>query len=89
VTRVLVDGTEASLKKRLKRSKVSRTINTSFVERLHGTDRGRNARKVRRTYRFSKDWEVHEAMTYFTLYNEDGLESAKPDLQSTFKKPGA
>jgi hypothetical protein len=69
VTRVLVDGTEASLKRRLKRSKVSRTINTSFVERLHGTDRGRNARKVRRTYRFSKDWEVHEAMTYFTLYS--------------------
>jgi IS1 family transposase len=71
VTRVLVAGTEASLNKRLKRSKVSRTINTSFVERLHGTDRGRNARKVRRTYRFSKDWEVHEAMTYFTLYSDN------------------
>ncbi len=69
VTRVLVDGTKASLKTRLKRSKVSRTINTSFVERLHGTDRGRNARKARRTYRFSKDWQVHEAMTYFTLYS--------------------
>jgi IS1 family transposase len=69
VTRVLVDGTEASLKKRLKRSKVSGMVNTSFVERLHGTDRGRNSRKVRRTYRFSKDWEVHEAMTYFTLYS--------------------
>jgi hypothetical protein len=68
---VLVDGTEASLKKRLKRSKVSRTINTSFVERLHGTDRGRNARKVRRTYCFSKDWQVHEAMTYFTLYRDN------------------
>ncbi len=69
VTQVLVDGTEAGLKKRLRRSKVSRTINTSFVERLHGTDRGRNARKARRTYRFSKDWQVHEAMTYFTLYS--------------------
>jgi hypothetical protein len=23
------------------------------------------------------------------FHNEDGLESAKPDLQSTFKKPGA
>ena len=69
VTRVLVDGIRASLKKRPKRSKVSRTINTSFVERLHGTDRGRNARKARRTYRFSKDWQVHEAMTYFTLYS--------------------
>jgi IS1 family transposase len=69
VTRVLVDGNETSLRRRLKRSTVSRTINTSFVERLHGTDRGRNARKTRRTYRFSKDWQVHEAMTYFTLYS--------------------
>ena len=47
---------------------MSRTVNTSFVERQHGTDRGRNARKARKTYRFSKDWRVHEAMTYFTLY---------------------
>ena len=48
---------------------MSRTVNTSFVERQHGTDRGRNARKARKTYRFSKDWRVHEAMTYFTLYS--------------------
>jgi hypothetical protein len=27
----------------------SRTINTSFVERQHATDRGQNARKSRRT----------------------------------------
>src|SRR4051812_4820848 len=39
----------------------SRTINTSFMERQHATDRGRNARKSRRTYRFSKAWEVHES----------------------------
>ena len=32
------------------------------------TDRHRNARKSRKTYRFSKDWRMHEAMTYFTLY---------------------
>jgi IS1 family transposase len=47
----------------LKASVCSRTINTSFVERQHGTDRHRNARKARKTYRFSKDWRVHEAMT--------------------------
>src|SRR5262249_48998154 len=46
----------------------SRTINTSFVERRHAPDRGQNARKSRRSYRFSKDWMVHEAMTYFTAY---------------------
>ena len=39
------------------------------MERQNGTDRNRNARKVRKTYRFSKDWRVHEAVTYFTLYS--------------------
>ena len=49
----------------------SRTINTSFVERRHGTDRGQNARKSRRSYRFSKDWEVQVAMSYFTAYRSN------------------
>ena len=44
-------------------------VNTVFVERSNGTDRHRNGRKARKTYRFSKDWGVHEAMTYFTLYS--------------------
>ena len=69
ITTAVVLGTWQAVAGALERSTASRTINTSFVERLHGTDRGRNARKVRRTYRFSKDWEVHEAMTYFTLYS--------------------
>jgi hypothetical protein len=47
---------------------VSCRVNTSFLERQNGADRGRNARKIRKTYRFSKDWEVHEAMTYLTMY---------------------
>ena len=46
-------------------------MTTSFVERQNGTDRGRNARKARKTYRFSKDWQVHEAMTYLTLYSDN------------------
>ena len=50
-------------------SPVSRAINTAFVERQNGTDRHRNARKGRKTYRFSKDWQFHEAATYFTLYS--------------------
>ena len=49
-------------------SKVSRAINTAFVERQNGTDRHRNARKARKTYRFSKDWRYHEAVTYLTMY---------------------
>src|SRR5437763_13213136 len=44
-------------------------VSSVFVERSNGSDRHRNRRKVRKTYRFSKDWEVHEAMTYFTLYS--------------------
>jgi IS1 family transposase len=61
-------GTPSGLAQALEASVVSRRVNTSFVERQHATDRGQNARKSRRTYRFSKDWRVHEAMTYFTLY---------------------
>lgn len=44
-------------------------VSTGFIERSNGTDRQRNSRKVRKTYRFSKDWDVHRAMTAFTLYS--------------------
>jgi IS1 family transposase len=64
-----VFGTPERLEEVLAESAVSRGVNTSFVERQHGTDRGRNARKTRKTYRFSKAWRVHEAMTYLTLYS--------------------
>ena len=68
VTRV-VFGTMAAVQAVLAESKASQRINTSFLERQNATDRHRNARKVRKTYAFSKDWRVHEAMTYFTLYS--------------------
>jgi IS1 family transposase len=44
-------------------------VSTSYLERQNATDRHRNARKGRKTYRFSKDWEVHEAVTCFTLFS--------------------
>jgi len=50
-------------------SKVSKAINTAFVERHNGTDRNQNSRKVRKSYCFSKDWQIHEAVTYFTMYS--------------------
>jgi len=50
-------------------SLVSQVVNTFFIERHNGTDRHRNGRKARKTYGFSKAWSVHEAMTYFTMYN--------------------
>ena len=65
----VVLGTWQALAGALERSRASRAINTSFVERHHGTDRHRNARKSRRTYRFSKDWRMHESMTYLTMYS--------------------
>jgi IS1 family transposase len=65
----LIFGTMAALAQALRRSKVSRRVNVSFLERYNATDRHRNARKVRKTYTFSKDWQVHESMTYFTIYS--------------------
>ena len=44
-------------------------VSTSYLERQNATDRHRNARKGRKTYRFSKDWEVHAALTAYTLYS--------------------
>ncbi len=41
----MIFGTLAAVLAALKRSKVSRAINTAFVERYHATDRHRNARK--------------------------------------------
>jgi IS1 family transposase len=69
VSTEVVFGSEASVAAALRQSAVSKAINTAFVERYHGTDRHRNARKVRGTYRFSKDWQMHEAMTWFTTYS--------------------
>jgi IS1 family transposase len=62
-TRV-VFGTKKAVKEA-----VGSRVNTSYVERQHATDRHRNARKGRQTYRFSKDWGVHQAVTRFTLYS--------------------
>lgn len=67
VTRV-VFGTLTAVAAALGISGVSRSVNTAFVERENGTDRHRNARKVRKTYRFSKDWRSHESVTYLTMY---------------------
>src|SRR5262249_6216171 len=69
IVTAVVLGTWQGVAAALAWSAASRTINTSFVERHHGTDRHHNARKSRRTYRFSKDWRMHEAMSYLTMYS--------------------
>jgi hypothetical protein len=65
----VVFGSKPAVRRALAASQVSRAINTAFVERQNGTDRHRNARKARRTYRCSKDWRYHEAVTYLSLYS--------------------
>jgi len=69
VLRTLVFGTAALLDLWLTRSTASHTINTSFVERNNGTDRGQNARKVRKSYCFSKDWELHNAASFYIAFS--------------------
>ena len=69
VKRERVLGSQENLEAALKASPVSTKVNTSFIERHNATDRHRNARKSRRSYRFSKDWEVHAAAGYFILYS--------------------
>jgi len=64
----VVFGAVATVMGALKLSKVSNKINTAFVERQNGTDRNRDGRKVRKTYCFSEDWDIHDAVTYFTMY---------------------
>jgi IS1 family transposase len=65
----VVFGDPEAVEAALAVSPVSQKINTAFVERHNGTDRNRNARKVRKSYCFSKDWDIHEAVTYFTMYS--------------------
>jgi IS1 family transposase len=67
-TRV-VFGTMAAVILALLASAVSHAVNTCFVERHNGTDRGRCSRKVRKSYAFSKNWEVHRAATMFSYFS--------------------
>lgn len=69
VVRAVVLGTVGLLETRLRRSTVSTTINTSFVERHNGTDRHQNSRKRRKTYGFSKDLTIHRAASFFVGYS--------------------
>jgi IS1 family transposase len=62
-------GTEEQVQSALQESKCSRKVNTSFIERQNGTDRNRCSRKTRKSYCFSKDWDVHRAATCLTMYS--------------------
>jgi hypothetical protein len=63
----LLYGTPQGLQEALECSAVSHEVNTAFVERYNATSRHRNARKVRKSYRFSKDWGIHNGMSWFEV----------------------
>ena len=67
-TRV-VFGTASAVASALAASSVSRSVNTCFVERHNGTDRNRCSRKARKSYAFSKDWDVHRAASVFSYFS--------------------
>ncbi len=69
VTTRVIFGTMAAVLAALALSLVSKVVNMAFIERQNGSDRNRNRRQVRKTCCFSKDWGVHEATTYFTMYS--------------------
>jgi hypothetical protein len=63
----LVFGTAEELERALEASPVSHRVNTAFIERENGTSRLFNARKARKTYQFSKDWDIHEGVGWFEI----------------------
>lgn len=71
VTTRVVCGTPRAVVAAWALSLVGKVVNTVFIERHNGGDRNRNRRKVRKTCRFSKDGQVHEAMTSCTLYGDN------------------
>jgi hypothetical protein len=67
----VVLGTSEQVAEALAEGSTSETINTSYVERYHGTQRHFNARKARKVYTFSKELLFHVAVTWLcvTFYN--------------------
>ena len=62
-----VFGTASQLSRALARSRVSKHVNTSFVERFNATVRQHNSRKARQVYTFSKAFVQHQAMSWFAV----------------------
>jgi hypothetical protein len=67
VSQRVVLGSEERLAETLAGSGSSQAVNTSFVERYHGTQRHFNARKKRKAYTFSKELGFHQAATWLVV----------------------
>ena len=63
----VVLGTAEQVAAALEQGQTSATVNTSYVERYHGTQRHCNARKARKVYTFSKELAFHEAVTWLCV----------------------
>ena len=72
VTQRVVLGTEEQVKAALRGKRVAGSINTSYVERWHGTNRHVNARKARKVYTFSKVLVFHVAVTWLVIGAQKG-----------------
>jgi IS1 family transposase len=84
----LICGTPEQLTEALASSAVSERVTTVHIERCNGTDRHRNARKGRKTYRFSKDWDVHEAVTHFVTFSANFCQPVRTLRQRLRRKEG-
>ncbi len=84
----LAYGTPEQLEEALENSPVSERVTTAHVERYNGTDRLRNARKARKTYRFSKDWDVHEAVTHFVAFSGNFCKPVRTLRRRLWRKEG-
>ena len=67
VSSAVVRGSQEQAEETLAQSEQSQTLNTSFVERYHGTQRQFNGRKKRKAYTFSKGLSFHEACTWLVV----------------------
>ena len=63
----LVLGAAKQLQALLEQGSSAATVNTSYVERYHGTHRHQNARKARKVYTFSKELRCHRAATWLCV----------------------
>ena len=66
-TQRVVRGRTEQVEQTLTASEQSQTLNTSFVERFHGTQRQFNGRKKRKAYTFSKELSHHAACTWLVV----------------------
>jgi hypothetical protein len=63
----ILRGSQKAVDAVLARGSTAPTINVSYVERCHGTQRHFNARKARKVYTFSKDLVFHVALAWLCV----------------------